>query len=391
MRERKGVCFPRGFQASAAAAGLKTSGAVDVALVANHGERPTSAAVFTSNRVVAAPVAYSQKVMRDRSVTHVVLNSGNANACTGQRGYSDVLKTVQAVGQACGIDPEAVAVCSTGVIGEYLAIDALTDVIPSLSKALSSDSGESAARAIMTTDTVPKTVEYDFDTWRIGGMAKGAGMLAPALATMLCVVTTDAVIDQRVLQRALTHAVENSFNRLDTDGCQSTNDTVIVLASGESGTTVDEADFTRELTLACTDLARKLCDDAEGASHTIDIHVTQASSKEAALAVARAVSRSALVKTAIFGNDPNWGRILSQIGTVDSQVAPFSVDAIDVSINGVTICRGGGIGEPKEKVDLASNRHVDITVRLGAGNSDATIYTTDLTHDYVHENSAYTT
>lgn len=391
MRERQGVCFPRGFEASATAAGLKASGRLDVALVANLGKRATSAGVFTSNRVVAAPVTYTRNAMRERSVTHVVLNSGNANACTGQRGHADVVATAQAVSRACGVEAEAVAVCSTGVIGEYLPVDAITHEIPALAKALSSDSGEPAARAIMTTDTVPKTIEYDFDSWRIGAMAKGAGMLAPALATMLCVITTDAIVDERALQRALTYATDQSFNRLDTDGCQSTNDTVIVLASGESGTYIDEEEFTRNLTLACTDLARQLRDDAEGASHTIDIHVDQAISEEAALAVARAVSRSALVKTAIFGNDPNWGRILSQIGTVDSQIAPFDANGVDVSINGVTICRHGGIGEPKEKVDLAGNRHVDITITLGAGSADATVYTTDLTHDYVHENSAYTT
>lgn len=391
MSERTGVCFPRGFKASATVAGLKASATLDVALVANCGQQASAAGVFTTNRVVAAPVTYTRSTMKEHSVTHVLLNSGNANACTGQRGHDDVLSTTQAVSRACGVETTSVAVCSTGVIGEYLSINAITDAIPSLAETLSPHSGESAARAIMTTDTVPKTIEYDVGSWRIGGMAKGAGMLAPALATMLCVVTTDVIIDERTLQRALTYAVDRSFNRLDTDGCQSTNDTVIVMASGDSGIHVDEEDFTQNLTLACKNLARQLRDDAEGASHTIDIHVGEATSEDAALAVARAVSRSALVKTAIFGNDPNWGRILSQIGTVDSRIAPFDADLVDVSINGVMICREGGIGEPKGKVNLADNRHVDIRITLGAGSAKATVYTTDLTHDYVHENSAYTT
>lgn len=391
MSEPLGVCYPRGFKAAAVTAGLKASGALDLALVVNTGKHVRSAGVFTSNRVVAAPVDYTRKLMTERSITHVILNSGNANACTGRRGVADVALTVSALADACQTKPHQIGVCSTGVIGEYLDIEKLSTAVPHLTKALSCKGGADAAQAIMTTDTVPKTLEMDCGGWRIGGMAKGAGMLAPALATMLCVITLDAVVDTDALQQGLCHAAEQSFNRLDTDGCMSTNDSVIVLASGESGKRVSEAELTSRLTDACTELARQLQNDAEGASHTIDITVRQASSASAATAVGRAVARSALVKTAIFGNDPNWGRILSQIGTLDEQTAPFDPSKVDVAINGVEICRAGGIGESKELVDLASNRHVTIDITLHSGNARATVYTTDLTHDYVHENSAYTT
>ncbi|MDO5729843.1 MAG: bifunctional glutamate N-acetyltransferase/amino-acid acetyltransferase ArgJ [Actinomycetaceae bacterium] len=391
MSESLGVCYPRGFEASAIAAGLKASGKLDLALVVNTGRHVKSAGVFTSNRVVAAPVEYTRKLMKTASISHVIVNSGNANACTGQRGVADVALTVAAVAEACQIAPDTIGVCSTGVIGEYLDIEKLGRAVPQLVKALSCEGGSDASRAIMTTDTVAKTVELDCGGWRIGGMAKGAGMLAPALATMLCVITLDAVVDERALQRALTHAVNRSFDRLDTDGCMSTNDSVIVLASGESGKKVSESELTAQLTDACVELTRSLQNDAEGASHTIDINVRGASAESAAVAVGRTVARSALVKTAIFGNDPNWGRILSQIGTLDEQTAPFDPSKVDVAINGIEICRSGSIGEPKKLVDIASNRHVAIDITLHAGDANATIYTTDLTHDYVHENSAYTT
>lgn len=391
MSEPLGVCYPLGFKAAAVTAGLKASGTLDLALVVNTGKQARSAGVFTSNRVVAAPVEYTRNLMAESSITHVILNSGNANACTGQRGVRDVALTVSAVADACQVEPHHIGVCSTGVIGEYLDIEKLSTAVPHLTRALSYTGGADAARAIMTTDTVPKTIEMDCGGWKIGGMAKGAGMLAPALATMLCVITLDAVVDTDVLRRGLCHAMQQSFNRLDTDGCMSTNDSVIVLASGESGKSASEAELIARLTDACTDLARQLQNDAEGASHTIDINVLQASSESAATVVGRAVARSALVKTAIFGNDPNWGRILSQIGTLDEQTAPFDPSKVDVAINGVKICCSGGIGEPKELVDIASNRHVTIDITLYSGDANATVYTTDLTHDYVHENSAYTT
>ncbi|MDO5049926.1 MAG: bifunctional glutamate N-acetyltransferase/amino-acid acetyltransferase ArgJ [Actinomycetaceae bacterium] len=385
-----GVCFPRGFQASGLAAGLKASGNLDLALVANNGAHPASAAVFTSNRVVAAPVTYTRELMQASTVTHVILNAGNANACTGRRGMDDVRATVETLAAEAGVDQSQIAVCSTGVIGEYMEIDRLTRAIPALVNNLSEDGANLAARAIMTTDTVAKEIEIEKSGWRIGGMAKGAGMLAPALATMLCVITTDAKVSKDVLAISLKRAVDVSFNRTDTDGCMSTNDTVIVLASGDSGIEADEAEFGAALEVACRDLAGKLRDDAEGASHSIDINVTGASSEAAAVEVARSVSRSNLVKTAIFGNDPNWGRILSQIGTVDPSVAPFDVNDVNVSINGVQICRNGGIGDPKDALDLAASKLVTIDIELGAGDAQATVYTTDLTHDYVHENSAYT-
>lgn len=386
-----GVCFPKGFRASGVKAGLKPSGAHDLALVINDGASPASAAVFTTNRVVAEPVTYTREVMAKNTVTHVILNSGNANACTGERGMADVHATVDALASAASVEPAQIAVCSTGVIGEYMDIDRLTRAIPALVNEATEAGANLAAQAIMTTDTVAKEVELEKDGWRIGGMAKGAGMLAPAMATMLCVITTDAKVDQEVLEPALRRAVDVSFNRTDTDGCMSTNDTVIVLASGESGVEPDAAEFGAELEIACRQLAGMLRDDAEGASHSIDIAVRGASSEEAAVEVARAVSRSNLVKTAIFGNDPNWGRILSQIGTVSPDVAPFDVADVNVSINGVQICRGGGIGDPKDGLDLAADRLVTIEIELGAGEAEATVYTTDLTHDYVHENSAYTT
>ncbi|MGI6785665.1 MAG: bifunctional glutamate N-acetyltransferase/amino-acid acetyltransferase ArgJ [Gleimia sp.] len=388
---KSGVCFPLGFTASGVAAGLKASGSLDLALVANNGSNPASAAVFTTNRVVAEPVIYTRDLMKDHTVTHVILNSGNANACTGARGMQDIHSTVAALASEAGVEHTKIAVCSTGVIGEYMDTDRLTRAIPALVKEANEDGANLAAQAIMTTDTVTKEVEIERDGWRIGGMAKGAGMFAPAMATMLCVITTDVKISEDVLVRTLSRAVDVSFNRTDTDGCMSTNDTVIVLASGESGIEPDEAEFGAQLEVACRDLAGKLRDDAEGASHSIDITVTQASTEEAAVEVARAVSRSNLVKTAIFGNDPNWGRILSQIGTVDAKVAPFDVNDVNVSINGVQICRNGGIGEPKDELDLAASRLVSIEIELGAGDAHATVYTTDLTHDYVHENSAYTT
>ncbi|MDO5034224.1 MAG: bifunctional glutamate N-acetyltransferase/amino-acid acetyltransferase ArgJ [Actinomycetaceae bacterium] len=386
-----GVCFPRGFSASGVAAGLKASGKKDLALVVNTGSAPSAAGVFTTNRVVAEPVKYTRKIMETSVPTVVILNSGNANAATGARGYADVEETVAALAAQMQIDENQIAVCSTGVIGEYMDTETLTKGIPSLVAGLSSEGALDAATAIMTTDTVPKEVQVETGGWRIGGMAKGAGMLAPALATMLCVVTTDAIVEGGALQAALENAVERSFNRLDTDGCMSTNDTVLLLSSGESGVQPDPEAFGAELEKLLTELAGMLRDDAEGAEHFVDITVKGAQSEEAAVEVARSVSRSNLVKTAIFGNDPNWGRILSQVGTVPTSVARFDPSKVNISINGVMICRGGGIGDPKEDLDLSASKRVQIEIDLAAGESSATVFTTDLTHGYVHENSAYTT
>lgn len=393
------VTAAKGFAAGSAAAGLKTTGELDLTIVQNLGPDHTAAAVFTANRVVAAPVTWSRTVLANQSVAAVVLNSGGANACTGARGLADTKATATAVGDALEVASDRVAVCSTGLIGEHLPMDNVLSGVAQASVTLTdgaaaagAEAGDAAARAIMTTDTVPKVATETINTGRgtitVGGMAKGAGMLAPELATMLCVITTDAHLDKATADRALRAATATTFDRVDVDGCMSTNDTVLLMASGASGSTPDEAAFTRALTRVCDSLAAQLVDDAEGASHTINVTVGGATGEDAALAVGRAVTRSALVKTAIFGNDPNWGRILSAIGTVPEHIAPFDPDGIDVAINEVTICRGGAAGEDRSLVDL-SGREVNIDIDLGAGPTTATVRTTDLTHDYVHENSAY--
>ena len=310
-----GVTAPAGFRASGTTAGLKASGRPDLALVVNDGPLQVGAAVFTSNRVVGHPVTWSRQVVADGVVSAVVLNSGGANVCTGPDGFLDVHRTAEAVGEALGVSPGDVVVCSTGLIGERLPIETLLAGVGPARDALSSTGGPAAAQAIMTTDTVPKTadmtIEGDLGTWRIGGMAKGAGMLAPGLATMLCVLTTDAVVDAELADAALRAATRDTFDRVDSDGCMSTSDTVTLMASGASGVTPDAAGFTAALTAVAAQLARQLVADAEGATHDIAITVTGASSQDAALAVARAVSRSNLFKAAVYGNDPNWGRILA--------------------------------------------------------------------------------
>jgi glutamate N-acetyltransferase / amino-acid N-acetyltransferase len=389
------VTAAQGFRAAGITAGLKASGTPDLALVVNDGPEHTAAAVFTSNRVVGAPVLWSRQAVKDGAARAVVLNSGGANVCTGPGGFQDAHATAETVADALGIGAIDVLVASTGLIGVRLAADKLLAGVPVAVGALASGdtAGQAAATAIMTTDTVPKTavrtVETPAGTVTVGGMAKGAGMLAPALATMLCVVTTDAVVDPRTADAALRAATRTTFDRVDSDGAMSTSDTVVLMASGASGVTVDLAALTEAVTAVCADLARQLVADAEGASHDIAITVTNATTEDAALAVARAVSRSNLVKAAVFGNDPNWGRILSQVGTVPEEVAPFDPADLDVSINGVMVCRAGGAHEPPEKVDMAADRDVAITVDLHAGDAEVTLWTNDLTHGYVHENSAY--
>jgi len=381
------VTYPVGFSAAGIAAGLKASGAKDLAVVHNEGDQIAAAAVFTSNRFAAAPVRWSQAAMASGAVPRaVVLNSGGANACTGAQGDLDAADTAQVAATALGLDAQEVLVCSTGLIGEPLPMDALLPGVASAAAALSTDGGPDAALAIMTTDTHPKTVAITSGGVRIGGMAKGAGMLAPELATMLVVLTTDAVLDADEAQRYLEQACERTFNRIDSDGCMSTNDTVILLASGASE--VRDPSFGWMLTGACQDLASQLIGDAEGASHDIAITVTGAIYEDSALAVCRAVARSNLLKAAIFGRDPNWGRILSAVGTVPAYIAPFQPDCVDVSINGVRICQGGGIGEDRSLVDLSA-RKVDIVIDLNEGNAQATILTNDLTYDYVKENAEY--
>ena len=381
------VQLPQGFRASGVTAGLKTSGRPDLALVVNDGPDHHGAAVFTSNRVVAAPVTWSRQVLADARVDAVVLNSGGANACTGAQGFLDTHRTAEKVADVLGLSAADVAVCSTGLIGELLPMDNILAGIDLASAALSPTGHADAARAIMTTDTLPKQATHAGDGWRVSGLAKGAGMLAPALATMLAVVTTDAVVGPDDLGTALRTATSLSFDRIDSDGCRSTNDTVLLLASGASGTRVAQAELTTAVTAVCLDLARQLIGDAEGAHHDIEIEVRSAASLEDALEVGRSIARNNLVKCAIFGADPNWGRVLAAVGTT---AADFEPEQLDVSMNGVQVCRAGGVGEDRSGVDL-SQRPVHVVVDLHAGTDAATIWTNDLTHDYVHENSAYST
>jgi glutamate N-acetyltransferase / amino-acid N-acetyltransferase len=385
------VTAPQGFRAAGVAAGLKASGAPDVALVVNDGPLQVAAAVFTTNRVEAAPVTWSRQAVADGVAHAVVLNSGGANACTGPEGFLDTHRTAEHVADLLDCSAGDVVVCSTGLIGERLPMDRLTAGTDAAAATLSADGGPDAARAIMTTDTVPKTVHVQRDGWSVGGMAKGAGMLAPGLATMLCVITTDAVTTAEEADAALRAATRRTFDRVDSDGCMSTNDTVALLASGAAGIDPGAEALANAVTEACAALARALVADAEGASHEIAVTVVGATSEDAAVAVARAVTRSNLFKAAVFGNDPNWGRILSAAGTVPVEVAPFEAGEVDVTINGVQVCRAGGVGEPRELVDLAADREVRVEVDLHAGPHSATVWTNDLTHDYVHENSAYST
>lgn len=384
------VTAPKGFRAAGVTAGIKASGKPDMALVVNDGPDKNAAAVFTSNRVAAAPVRWSRQAISDGRADAVVLNSGGANACTGPQGFQNAHKTAEKTADVLGISAADVVVCSTGLIGEQLPMDKLLAGVDAASAALADDGGHEAAVAIMTTDTVPKEAVFtgtdaEGTAYAIGGIAKGAGMLAPGLATMLVVLTTDAVTAPGMLDAALRDATRVTFDRADSDGCMSTNDTVVLLASGASGAVPAAADFTAGLTQVCAELARKLIGDAEGASHDIAIRAFNAASESDAEVVARAVARSNLFKTAIFGKDPNWGRVLSAVGTTD---AVFDPDELSVAINGVQVCQKGGIGEDRSLVDLEP-RDVLVEIDLQAGEAEATILTNDLTHDYVHENSAY--
>jgi glutamate N-acetyltransferase/amino-acid N-acetyltransferase len=379
--------LPAGFRAAGVTAGLKASGTPDFALVVNDGPDHHAAAVFTSNRVVAAPVVWSQQVVADGRVDAVVLNSGGANACTGHQGFQDTHRTAEEVAGTLGLSAADVAVCSTGLIGELLPMDKISAGITTAATALATDGHDAAAEAIITTDTHAKTAAFQGDGWSVWGMAKGAGMLAPSLATMLVVLVTDAGTEAGALDAALRAATFTTFDRVDSDGCQSTNDTVLLMASGASGVAVDPLALTDALTSVCADLARQLVADAEGAHHDIAIEVRGAASVGDALEVARSVARNNLFKCAIFGADPNWGRVLAAVGTTS---AAFDADALDVSMNGVQVCRSGGVGEDRSLVDL-SDREVHVLVDLHAGDDTVTVWTNDLTHDYVHENSAYST
>jgi glutamate N-acetyltransferase/amino-acid N-acetyltransferase len=379
------VTSASGFRAAGVAAGLKTSGGLDVALVVNDGPDDVAAAVFTANRVKAAPVVWSQQVMADARIRAVVLNSGGANACTGPDGFADTHQTAEHVAAGLQVGAGEVAVCSTGLIGERLPMPNLLAGIDAAVAALAPDGGSDAAEAIRTTDTRAKQAVAHGDGWTVGGMAKGAGMLAPGLATMLCVITTDAVADAQTLDTALRAAARVTFDRVDADGCMSTNDTVIVLASGASAVRPAPADLAAGVHAVCADLAAQLLADAEGATKEVAIEVVGAASEDDAVEVGRSIARNNLLKCALFGNDPNWGRVLAAVGTTG---AVFEADQLDVAINGVQICRNGAAGEPRDRVDL-TGRDIHILVDLNAGRHTATIWTNDLSHDYVEENSAY--
>jgi glutamate N-acetyltransferase/amino-acid N-acetyltransferase len=382
-----GVTAAEGFRAAGVVAGLKASGNKDVAVVVNDGPLSAAAAVYTSNRCKANPVLWSQEAMKGGSATAVVLNSGGANCYTGPAGFEITHATAELAAELAGSGAIEVQVCSTGLIGLVNDKDALLAGVRSAFAELSASGGASAAEAIMTTDTVSKQAVSGTDGWTVGGMAKGAGMLAPALATMLVVITTDAVADASTLDAALRVATAATFDRLDSDGCQSTNDTVILMASGASGIEASTADLAEHVTAVCRDLALQLLADAEGADHEITIDVVGAASEQDALEVGRSVARSNLFKCAIFGKDPNWGRILASVGTTDAEFDPAN---LDVSLNGVPVCVNSGPGAPVTEVSLEA-RAVSVRIDLKAGGAEATIWTNDLTHGYVHENSAYST
>lgn len=381
------VTAAQGFRAAGVAAGLKASGEPDVALVVNDGPLSAVAGVLTSNRVHAAPVAWTRRVIAGGTASAVVLNSGGANACTGDRGVSDTEQTAQQVAKLLNVPSEHIAVCSTGVIGEYLPMPELLRGVEFASERLNQDAGGSAAEAILTTDTITKSSRVSVGGFTVGGMAKGAGMLSPGLATMLCVLTTDAVVTSEELQTALAAATSRTFDRIDSDGCMSTNDAVLLLASGASGTTPSPSALADAVFTVCGDLARQLIADAEGASKDIAIEVVQASSEQDAVEVGRAIARSNLFKCAVHGEDPNWGRVLSAVGTTS---ATFDPNQLAVAMNGVWVCRDGAAAEDRNGVDLSS-RVVRVIVDLNAGDDTATIWTNDLTAEYVHENSAYST
>lgn len=381
------VTAAAGFRAAGVAAGLRSSGAPDVALVVNDGPSAAAAGVVTGNRFKAAPVLWTEQVLKAGALRAVVLNAGGANACTGPEGFQDAHRTAEVVARLLDVGAAEVAVCSTGLIGERLPMDRLLAGVLAAHTGLADDGGSVAAEAIMTTDTRPKEAVRSGDGWSVGGMAKGAGMLAPALATMLVTLTTDAVADPGDLDTALRAAVATTFDRVDSDGCMSTNDTVLLLASGASGVRPDPDELDEAVRAVCADLAMQLLGDAEGAQHDIAIEVVGAASVDDALEVGRAVARSALFKCAVFGRDPNWGRVLAAVGTTH---AAFDPQAVDVAMNGVLVCQDGGLGAPRHLVDLAP-RAVDVRVDLKNGDATATVWTNDLTHDYVHENSAYPT
>ena len=383
----QGVTLPKGFRAAAVTAGLKASGKPDMAVVINDGPQTAAAAVFTSNRCKANPVLWSQEAMKSGSAKAVVINSGGANCYTGPAGFAATHATAELAADLLGVGAIDIQVMSTGLIGLLNDKDTLLAGTTAAIASASVDGGQAAAEAIMTTDTVPKIAFDDGDGWSVGGMAKGAGMLAPALATMLVVLTTDAEVDSTTLDAALRLATAKTFDRLDSDGCQSTNDTVLLMASGAAGIAPTVEELADVVTRVCGNLALQLLADAEGADHEIAIDVVGAASEADALEVGRSVARSNLFKCAIYGKDPNWGRILASVGTTSATFDPAN---LDVSLNGVPVCVNSGPGASVDKVSL-EERAVSVVIDLKSGEEAATIWTNDLTHAYVHENSAYST
>lgn len=378
--------LPQGFRSASVAAGLKSTGALDLTIIENQGPNFTAAAVFTTNKVVAAPVTWSRQVAKGGIVRAVVLNSGGANACTGPQGFADTHKTAEHVGQSLDVSSGEVIVCSTGLIGELLPMPKIIAGIESIVPLLSNDGLQTSAQAIMTTDSVPKIATANSKGAEFAGIAKGAGMLAPALATMLSVIMTDAVVSENA-QEIFQRATDRTYNRIDSDGCTSTNDTVLFMSSGASGVTITDHELEDMLMQVCGSLSAQLIADAEGSTKTVAIKVVNAASEKDAVEVGRACARNNLLKAAIFGGDPNWGRVLAAVGTADAQMDPL---AIDVKLNGVQVCTNSAPDGDKTTVKFDA-RLVEIDIDLKVGTSTATIMTNDLTHDYVHENSAYST
>ena len=378
--------LPQGFVGAACAAGLKSTGALDLTMIENTGPSFFGTAVFTSNKVVAAPVIWSMQVVKGQIVRAVVLNSGGANACTGPQGFADTHATAELVGQLLEVSSGEVVVCSTGLIGELLPMTKIESGIRSIATVLKADSLQECAQAIMTTDSVPKIAQATLGKVQVAGIAKGAGMLAPALATMLSVVMTDGLVSSNAA-KIFAQVTDRTYNRIDSDGCTSTNDTVLFMASGASGRTLSDSELEELLMKVCGSLSAQLIEDAEGSTKSVAITVNNAVNEKDAVEVARACARNNLLKAAIFGGDPNWGRVLAAVGTADAHMDPLR---IDVSLNGVQVCSNSAPDADKSKVDF-SNRLVEIVIDLKVGTASATVMTNDLSHDYVHENSAYST
>lgn len=378
--------LPQGFTAASCAAGLKSSGALDLTLIVNNGPSFDAAAVYTSNQVVAAPVIWSKQVTKEKIVRAAILNSGGANACTGPQGFADTHQTAEHVGQVLGISSGEVVVCSTGLIGELLPMEKIISGIDLISQELSKDALQDVASAIMTTDSVSKIANAKRESFEISGVAKGAGMLAPALATMLSVVMTDAKLPENA-QEIFQRVCDRTYNRIDSDGCTSTNDTVLLMGSGASGFLPTEMELESALMEVCNSLSQQLIADAEGSTKTVAIEINNAASESDAVEVARACARNNLLKCAIFGGDPNWGRVLAAVGTAKAQLNPLD---IDVTLNGVKVAKSSAPFEDRNRVSFV-DRLVTIQVDLKVGSSCATVFTNDLSHDYVHENSAYAT